>query len=118
MGKARSGEIVTTQVATPVAAPVAPQQVAPQQHYAQHAQHAQHAHAFEPILNDDTYAAGSGPNTAQERIAPPVMAPRKAQTNPGVRAQSLAQVLAEVEIEDELDIPTFLRRHAPTNPSG
>ncbi len=92
MGKTRSGEIMTTQIATPVAA--------------------QH----QPITEDETYATGSGPTTA-ERLQP-IMAPRKAGTNPGVRAQSLAQVLAEVEIEDELDIPTFLRRHSSTNPSG
>jgi hypothetical protein len=39
----------------------------------------------------------------------PTVPPRRA-TNPKV--QSLQAALADLEIEDEFDIPTFLRRHA------
>jgi hypothetical protein len=48
---------------------------------------------------------------------PPVAtAPAKRVTNP--RVQSLQAALGELEIEDEFDIPAFLRRHAPPPGAG
>jgi hypothetical protein len=43
------------------------------------------------------------------RAQTPVPAPNKRVTNP--RVQSLHAALADLEIEDEFDIPAFLRRH-------
>ena len=62
------------------------------------------------------FAMGSGP---VQSASPPVTSfTRKSTLPPGVPRvhPALAQVLADVEMEDELDIPAFLRRHpAPTN---
>ena len=54
------------------------------------------------------------------RDARPQSTPRhhsKANSGPVARA-SLQQALADVEVEDEFDIPTFLRRHHTTLPNS
>jgi cell division protein FtsZ len=53
---------------------------------------------------DPAFAQGSGPQVIDGR-------PRKHTGPHTVPRVSLQQALAEVEVEDELDIPTFLRRH-------
>jgi cell division protein FtsZ len=56
-------------------------------------------------ITDPQFAQGSGP-VVEAR-------PRKNTGPHTVPRVSLQQALAEVEVEDELDIPTFLRRHNP-----
>ncbi len=64
-------------------------------------------------------AHGSGPTVAPPEVAHKVAVPMKSprtsapQQLPRVHS-ALAQVLSEDDIEDEFDIPTFLRRHSPS----
>jgi hypothetical protein len=68
----------------------------------------------EPIPGETRMASGSGPATPVEGT--PYVAPRsddrkRAQSRPSMKA-----VLAgEIDTENELDVPTFIRRHSATN---
>ena len=68
----------------------------------------------EPIPGETRMASGSGPATPVEGT--PYVAPRsddrkRAQSRPSTKA-----VLAgEIDTENELDVPTFIRRHSATN---
>jgi cell division protein FtsZ len=68
----------------------------------------------EPIPGETRMASGSGPATPVEGT--PYIAPRsddrkRAQSRPSMKA-----VLAgEIDTENELDVPTFIRRHSATN---
>ncbi|MBI4510183.1 MAG: cell division protein FtsZ [Deltaproteobacteria bacterium] len=70
-----------------------------------------HVRDTAPVSAPAHVALGSGP-AATPGEGKPAIAPSRRTASSGVQRQTLAQVLAEVEVEDELDIPTFLRRHS------
>jgi hypothetical protein len=65
-----------------------------------------------PVAPNDVRTDPGVPGAPVSRAGTPIPVPPRRMTNPKV--QSLQSALADLEIEDEFDIPAFLRRHNST----